>query len=167
MQKIFDSIDINTLITIAISFILGLITQFLVGVWKRSVDEKKELLVECRLVIMNASWMIAEDVAHLIGITVVNNRPRPVTVSSVGLALKNKHIFTQLKSSAGVQPLPKRLEDGDPVAIYFDISEVAKALKTHSTSLKYAYVKDSTGKLYKATIPKSVLSRVEYLRLII
>ena len=166
MQKFFDSIEPGTIIAIVLSFFLGLLTQFLVGIWKRSSDAKKELLVECRLAIIGAPWYISggtEGVANLVRIHVVNNRPRPVTVASAGLALKNKHTFTQLKSSAGKQPLPKRLEDSDSVDIYYDLLEIAKAIKIHNTSLKYAYVQDSSGKIYKAPIPKNVLSKVEYL----
>ena len=168
LNSLLSLINWSNIVDYLITFLLGLITAYLVYKLNSKYKEKKVLLVQCRLMV-STDPNIFPYVSEFISIKAVNNHHRPITIVESGIALTNKRKFTQftqLKSSAGENHLPIKLEDGDFVATDFDFSETAKTLRLYKTLAKNAYVKDSTGKEYVAPIPKNVNDRLRYITIV-
>lgn len=91
-------------------------------------------------------------------IQAVNKRNRPVTITEAGLQMSNKHFFTQLISKVGAKPLPAKLDLGDLVEIYFDLSALKKTIAECPPGVKLtrAFVRDAEGKEYTSRLPKAL-----------
>jgi hypothetical protein len=76
--------------------------------------------------------------------------------------MTNGDEFTELKSNVGQLPLPKKLEDGDNVSIFFDYSEIQKVARDKTDSKMFftkAVVHDAEGKVYSSRLPKPIRQR--------
>ena len=76
-----------------------------------------------------------------------------------GLLLSNGSLFTQVATTVGLTPLPKKLEDGDSVAIFFDLPKARLAIRDADVpGLRYtrAIVRDAEGKEYSSKVPVGI-----------
>ena len=76
--------------------------------------------------------------------------------------MSNKFSYTQLCSKFGPQPLPKRLEFGDQVEVFFDLPELEKAIAEQQKANVMptrAFVRDAEGKEYTSRLPKILAVR--------
>jgi len=74
-----------------------------------------------------------------------NKGRRPVTLTSVGFKLKNGHNIVFTKS----RELPKELTEGKSYQELVIKKEIERDCQKLKTSIKYAWFKDATGKVYK------------------
>jgi len=101
------------------------------------------------------------DVCEFLAITAVNVGHRPVTLVAAGLYMTKGLQFTQIESKAGPPSLPKKLNDGEQVSIYFDLPEMEKALKQQKPGVLFtsAFVRDAEGNTYKCGLPDIMKDR--------
>jgi len=74
-----------------------------------------------------------------------NKGRRPVTLTSVGFELKNGHNIVFTKS----RELPKELTEGKSYQEWVSKKEIGRDCQKLKTSIRYAWFKDATGKVYK------------------
>ncbi|MGA2435374.1 MAG: hypothetical protein ABSG25_08815 [Bryobacteraceae bacterium] len=101
--------------------------------------------------------MATGGMVELVVIEAVNKRARPVTITQAGLRMNNGYSFTQVVSTMGQTPLPKKLDFGDVIAIYFDLSELEKVMaekRPAGVTLTRAFVRDAEGKEYASRLPR-------------
>ncbi|GAI18913.1 unnamed protein product [marine sediment metagenome] len=86
---------------------------------------------------------LSEDL--YIFIEAINKGRRPVTLTSVGFKLKNGHDIVFTKS----RELPTELTEGKSYQEWISKEEIKKDCQKLKTSIKYAWFKDATGRIYK------------------
>lgn len=99
---------------------------------------------------------------QLIEISIINKGYRPVTITSAGLLLNNNDTFFQLENAIGQKTLsstlPKKINDGDVITIYFDYSTLQEKLNDFNPPvfLKRVIATDAEGKRYTGRLPKAL-----------
>lgn len=94
---------------------------------------------------------------EFVTITAVNGGHRPITLLEAGLRMGAKMTISQMDNRTFKYPLPKKLEDGESVIIYFDYDVVHQAFEELSEEhglYKYCFVRDAEGNLHKGKLPK-------------
>ncbi len=69
---------------------------------------------------------------------------------------------TQLDNKTFRYPLPRKLDDGETVIIYFDYAAIQQAheeLGKEHGLYKYCFVRDAEGNLYKGKLPRILRDR--------
>lgn len=115
--------------------------------------DRRRVKVECFPVILSTG-------SNMIMIRVVNTGHRPIQINQAGLLLSNGQSVTQLQSSIGIIPLPKKLEDGESLEIMFDTDRIKQSQKDkNNKKIKFtkAYVSDAEGNRYTFRLPKNFL----------
>ena len=74
-----------------------------------------------------------------------NKGRRPVTLISAGFKLENGHNIVFVKS----RELPKELTEGKSYQEWVNKKEIEKDCQKLKTSIRYAWFKDATGRIYK------------------
>ncbi len=85
-------------------------------------------------------------------VTALNNGPRPIQITKVGLKMSDDHLFTSRYGEA----LPKKLEFSDSFGVKFSISEMEKEAKERGKVFTRAVVIDAEDKEYTTKLPKSL-----------
>jgi hypothetical protein len=147
-----------TLLIAAYGAVLGTVATGIsvVLALKELRKEKRSVRVTCSMALVPPP---AGDVWEFVSVKAVNTGHRPVQITSAGLFMNDGNLFFQVRSNMGVLPLPKKLEDGDSVQIFFDYSEVEKAAKQHKTVFTRALVCDAEGKEYSTKMPRLLKDR--------
>jgi len=118
--------------------------------------QRRALKVSCRLVVTSQP---TGEISELVSIIAVNTGVRPVEVKMAGLLMSNKDLFTQVASRIGPSPLPKKLEDGESVTIFFDLSKARLSIRDADIpGLRYtrAVVQDAEGRQYTSDVPAGI-----------
>jgi hypothetical protein len=80
-----------------------------------------------------------------------------VTIEEAGLRMSDGNFFTNGLSKMRPKPLPRRLDVGEKIDVYFDFPEVERvaAEKLQSgVTLTRAFVRDVEGREYFSRLPK-------------
>ena len=120
-------------------------------------QEKRKLRVSCRLDITS---LPGGEMVDLVCIDVVNTGHRPVEVKTAGLLMSNGHLFTEAASKVGPMPLPKILQDGESVTIFFDLPKAKLAIRDADIpGLRFAraIVRDAEGREHSSDVPGELL----------
>jgi hypothetical protein len=118
--------------------------------------QRRALKVSCRLAVTSQP---TGEISELVSIIAVNTGVRPVEVKMAGLLMSNKDLFTQVASRIGPNPLPKKLEDGESVTIFFDLSKARLSIRDADIpGLRYtrAVVQDAEGRQYTSDVPAGI-----------
>ena len=117
------------------------------------LEHRRRVRVTCKIALATAPTA-PNGVGEFVSIRAVNTG-RPITITSAGLRMSNGSYLTQMRSNMGPIPLPKKISDGDPVEVYFDLPEVKKALREHPNVVyTSAFVADAEGHEYRADLPR-------------
>jgi hypothetical protein len=118
--------------------------------------DKRSVRVECNMSLGPTS---TGEVLQFVSINAVNTGHRPVEVTTAGLLLNDGNLMIQPQSIMGALPLPKKLEDGESITIYFDYPEVEKVVKDTKTIITKALVRDAEGNTYSCGLPRVLKDR--------
>lgn len=139
--------------------IYGAILSTVLAVRETRRDHRK-VKVTCSLGILTGFRF---EPIEAIMITVVNVGHRPVEITSAGFNLTDKRIMVVMDDIAPnhQQPLPKMIADGESVTVHKYKDSISGGLEEHwrragNSDLKItgAYVRDSTGRTYRAKAPR-------------
>lgn len=116
--------------------------------------DKRRVSVTCKITGIvsggNVKW-------KWIKITAVNSGHRPIVIENAGLNISG-YKLTDLKRKSELDPLPKKIGDGEPISVLFDYAEVEKAFRELESSLNFvcksALVWDAKGNEYKSGKPE-------------
>lgn len=137
----------------------GAVPSTVLGVRELRRD-RRQVRVACKMAL--APNPVGSGVWEFVSVEAVNDGYRPVEVKMAGLLMSSGEFFTQLRSNMGPLPLPKKLEDGDSIAVHFDYSEVEKALRERSSEgvvFTKAVVRDAAGREYTTGLPRVLKDR--------
>ena len=122
--------------------------------------DKPRVRVSCKFATVSfptgGSW-------HGISIDAVNTGNRPVEVQEAGLLLSDggRLVEPYTNLGPGYINLPKKLDAGESVTAFLDLSPMEKGLEeanqTRRTTLTAAYVRDAEGRIHRGRIPKTLL----------
>jgi hypothetical protein len=118
--------------------------------------EKRRIKVSCRLAV---TALPAGESVELVSIEAVNTGHRPIEIRMAGLLMSNGHLFTQVASRLGPTLLPKKLYDGDSVAVFFDLDKAKLAIRDADIpGLRFtrALVRDAEGREYQTDVPEAI-----------
>ncbi|MGA2232931.1 MAG: hypothetical protein ABSH22_18685, partial [Tepidisphaeraceae bacterium] len=98
---------------------------------------------------------VANPPLHFFCLTAVNKGQRPVTISQAGIVLGDGRTFVPARSALGLWKLPIKLQETDKIDIFANASDIYSALNEaraqgRTSSLSFAYVKDTVGKVYQS-----------------
>ena len=89
-----------------------------------------------------------------IGIKAANIGKRPATIMGAGFRISNKN---DLAIIPGPDEIPRRLEEGESQDIFSDIESLQSYFEKNPTQVvKFAWVRDASGKIYKSNIPQNI-----------
>lgn len=121
-------------ISVIASIILGMITL---------LRDRASIKIKISHGFLVYSPSLSEDL--YIFIEAINKGRRPVTLTSLGFKLKNGNNIVFTKS----RELPKELTEGKSYQEWISKKEIERDCQKLKTSIKYAWFKDATGKVYK------------------
>jgi len=120
-----------------------------------------------------------EDVGGMLDITIVNTGHRAVTIGGVRFDFSDKNYLISSKVHEDDRDghyrminciyrpiaLPKRIEDGESVSLYFDFEHIGNYMieRGSNIDLLNIYVFDIKSKKYKAKVPKGVFKIINRL----
>ena len=103
-----------------------------------------------------------------IEIKAVNTGERAVAVEEAGLRLSDGSKVIEPYNKLGLVSLPKRLEEGDSVSVYLDMSAVEdgvrEAYDDSGARLAGVYVRDAEGRRYTGRTPVALLPQLSQRR---
>lgn len=137
---------------------IGLTLSIILAIWQIS-RERRNLKVTCNLAFATP---VQDKVLEFVTITAVNSGHRPITVIEAGLRIGDNMTVSQLDNRTFKYPLPKKLEDGESVIIYFDYEVIHQAYEELSKEhgrYKYSFVRDAENKIYKVELPRILKDR--------
>ena len=132
------------------------------GAGLSSVLALREWLKSRRHVKVSQSWATVPSAAganHLYVVTVTNHGHRPVVIKMAGLmTVAGRQVIQPTNVLSAQWPLPKRLEDGESVDVYFDTAQLRAAIvearaRGETDRIVSAYARDSAGRLYTNALP--------------
>lgn len=97
-----------------------------------------------------------------ISIQATNVGHRPVTIASGGFLTSGDDSILVIDNLPGADVLPKKLEDGDSVTLYFGMnrmSQIEADLFQQDTRLTKAFVKDERGNYHTQKLDRQYLTR--------
>ena len=103
----------------------------------------------------------------LVDIKIINTGYRPVTIKGAELLLENGESFVQIENTLGfgcvATELPKKINDGDSIQIYFDYLQVKETLDNFQPPvfLDHVLVYDAEGNRYTGKLPKSLKGKLQ------
>lgn len=124
--------------------------------WRERQKEKRTIRVECRIAI---GLSPSGTPGRYVSIVAVNSGHRPVTIIQAGLKLNTKESYIPMVSNPVFYPLPKKLEDSDPVTILMEWDNVLNSLsslKDNKVRFTKAFVQDAEGNIYSAPLPRAL-----------
>jgi hypothetical protein len=124
----------------------------------RFVTEFKE---KRRTLRVNFNYELASDQMGepklFIRISMVNTNFRPIKIDAAGLLTVNNFEYIQEHYTAGNNPLPIKLEDGENAVYFIDYSDALEIAKNKQNRYKKAFIVDAEGKrYYSKRLPKWV-----------
>lgn len=137
---------------------IGLTLSIILAIWQ-ILRERRKLKVTCNFAFATP---IHDKAMEFVTITAVNVGHRPITVVEAGLRMGAKMTISQMDNKTFKYPLPKKLEDGENVIIYFDYDVVHQAfeeLRKEHGRYGYAFVRDAENRVYKGKLPQILKDR--------
>ena len=155
------SLTTSELLTLLLA-LYGAIVSTVLAIRELSRD-KRRLRVTCRIALTPSP---SGGVWEFVKVNAVNIGHRPIQVKMAELRMSNGDLFTQVWSNLGPLPLPRKLEDGESVSVFFDYGEVERAGRERKVTFVEAVVQDAEGNEYTSRVPKvlrdgSLLSAIQ------